>query len=144
MKKSLMLLWLFYIGCESPVSNEIIEHDFRVFSETLYKDGNSYYHMTLNPNINQTFSTLTAYTSSESIQKVGWYTEESWTYTHFNGEDFEVPLVNGASYTDLDGEAHTVFAPIYEMLGDTIKVYAEYIDENTNLLYTSWISIVLE
>ena len=139
-----MLLWLFYIGCESPVSNEIIEHDFRVFSEILYKDGNSYYHMTLNPNINQTFSTLTAYTSSESIQKVGWYTEESWTYTHFNGEDFEVPLVNGASYTDIDGEAHSVFDPIYEMLGDTIKVYAEYIDENTNLLYTSWISIVLE
>ena len=144
MKKSLMLLWLFYIGCESPVSNEIIEHDFRVFSETLYKDGNSYYHMTLNPNVNQTFSTLTAHTSSESIQKVGWYTEESWTYTHFNGEDFEVPLVNGASYTDIGGEAHTVFAPIYEMLGDTIKVFAEYIDENTNLLYTSWISIVLE
>ena len=139
-----MLLWLFYIGCESPVSNEIIEHDFRVFSEILYKDGNSYYHMTLNPNINQTFSTLTAYTSSESIQKVGWYTEESWTYTHFNGEDFEVPLVNGASYTDIEGKAHTVFAPIYEMLGDTIKVFAEYIDENTNLLYTSWISIVLE
>ena len=139
-----MLLWLFYIGCESPVSNEIIEHDFRVFSEILYKDGNSYYHMTLNPNINQTFSTLTAYTSSESIQKVGWYTEESWTYTHFNGEDFEVPLVNGASYTDVEGVAHTVFAPIYEMLGDTIKVFAEYIDENTNLLYTSWISIVLE
>ena len=144
MKKYIILLSLFYIGCESPVSNEIVEHEFRVFSETLVKDSNSYYHMTLNPNINQTFSTLTAYTSSESIQKVGWYTEESWTYTHFNGEDFEVPLVNGASYTDVIGEAHTVFAPIYEMLGDTIKVYAEYIDENTNLLYTSWISIVLE
>ena len=144
MKKFLILLSVFYIGCESPVSNKIVEHEFRVFSETLYKDGNSYYHMTLNPNINQTFSTLTAYTSSESIQKVGWYTEESWTYTHFNGEDFEVPLVNGASYTDVEGEAHTVFAPIYEMLGDTIKVFAEYIDENTSLLYTSWISIVLE
>ena len=144
MKKFLILLSVFYIGWESPVSNEIVEHEFRVFSETLYKDGNSYYHMTLNPNINQTFSTLTAYTSSESIQKVGWYTEESWTYTHFNGEDFEVPLVNGASYTDVEGEAHTVFAPIYEMLGDTIKVFAEYIDENTNLLYTSWIYIVLE
>jgi len=144
MKKYIILLSLFYIGCESPVSNEIVEHEFRVFSETLVKDSNSYYHMSLNPGVNQTFNTLTAYTTSESIQKVGWYTEESWTYTHFNGEDFEVPLVNGASYTDVIGEAHTVFAPIYEMLGDTIKVYAEYIDENTNLLYTSWISIVLE
>ena len=145
MKKYIILLSLFYIGCESPVSNsEVIEHEFRVFSETLVKDSNSYYHMSLNPGVNQTFNTLTAHTTSESIQKVGWYTEESWTYTHFNGEDFEVPLVNGASYTDVIGEAHTVFAPIYEMLGDTIKVYAEYIDENTNLLYTSWISIVLE
>ncbi len=144
MKKYIILLSLFYIGCESPVSNEIVEHEFRVFSETLVKDSNSYYHMSLNPGVNQTFNTLTAHTTSESIQKVGWYTEESWTYTHFNGEDFEVPLVNGASYTDIIGEAHTVFAPIYEMLGDTIKVYAEYIDENTNLLYTSWISIVLE
>ena len=144
MTKSLMLLWLFYIGCESPVSNEIIEHDFRVFSEILYKDGNSYYHMTLNPNENQTFNTLTAFTSSEDIQKVAWYTDTTWTYTHFNGEDFEVPLVNGASYTDIEGEAHSVFAPIYEMLGDTVKVFAEYLDENTNLLYTSWISIVLE
>ena len=144
MKKYIILLSLFYIGCESPVSNEIVEHEFRVFSETLVKDSNSYYHMSLNPGVNQTFNTLTAHTTSEMIQKVGWYTEESWTYTHFNGEDFEVPLVNGASYTDIIGEAHTVFAPIYEMLGDTIKVYAEYIDENTNLLYTSWISIVLE
>ena len=145
MKKYIILLSLFYIGCESPVSNsEVIEHEFRVFSETLVKDSNSYYHMSLNPGVNQTFNTLTAYTTSEMIQKVGWYTEESWTYTHFNGEDFEVPLVNGASYTDVIGEAHTVFAPIYETLGDTIKVYAEYIDENTNLLYTSWISIVLE
>ena len=144
MKKSLMLLWLFYIGCESPVSNEIVEHDFREFSETLYQDGNLYYHMTLNPNENQTFNTLTAYTSSEDIQKVAWYTDTTWTYTHFNGEDFEVPLVNGASYTDVEGEAHSVFAPIYEMLGDTVKVFAEYLDENTNLLYTSWISIVLE
>ena len=145
MKKFIILLSLFYIGCENPTgSGGVIEHEFRVFSETLVKDGNSYYHMTLNQNINQTFSTLTAHTSSESIQKVGWYTEESWTYTHFNGEDFEVPLVNGASYTDNIGEAHSVFAPIYQMLGDTIKVYAEYIDENTNLLYTSWISIVLE
>ena len=144
MKKSLMLLWLFYIGCESPVSNEIVEHDFRVFSETLYQDVNLYYHMTLNPNENQTFNTLTAFTSSEDIQKVAWYTDTTWTYTHFNGEDFEVPLVNGASYTDVEGEAHSVFAPIYEMLGDTVKVFAEYLDENTNLLYTSWISIVLE
>ena len=145
MKKYIILLSLFYIGCESPVSNsEVIEHEFRVFSETLVKDSNSYYHMSLNPGVNQTFNTLTAHTTSEMIQKVGWYTEESWTYTHFNGEDFEVPLVNGASYTDVIGKAHTVFAPIYEMLGDTIKVYAEYIDENTNLLYTSWISIVLE
>ena len=145
MKKYIILLSLFYIGCESPVSNsEVIEHEFRVFSETLVKDSNSYYHMSLNPGVNQTFNTLTAHTTSEMIQKVGWYTEESWTYTHFNGDDFGVPLVNGASYTDVIGEAHTVFAPIYEMLGDTIKVYAEYIDENTNLLYTSWISIVLE
>ena len=68
--------------------------------------------MTLNPNINQILVHL-PYTSSESIQKVGWYTEESLIYTHFNGEDFEVPLVNGASYTDIDGEAHLV-SSIYE------------------------------
>jgi hypothetical protein len=31
MKKFLILLSVFYIGCESPVSNEIVEHEFRVF-----------------------------------------------------------------------------------------------------------------
>ena len=145
MKRFLILLAIFYVGCENPTgSGEVIEHEFRVFSETLHKDDNLYYHMTLNPNTNQSFSTLTAYTSSDWIQKVGWYTDTTWIYTHFNGEDFEVPLVNGVAYTDVDGEAHTVFAPIYEMLGDTVKVYAEYVDENTNLLYTSWISIVLD
>ena len=63
MKKYIILLSLFYIGCESPVSNEIVEHEFRVFSETLVKDSNSYYHMSLNPGVNQTFNTLTAHTT---------------------------------------------------------------------------------
>ena len=82
------------------------------------------------------------HTSSESIQKlVG--IQKKVGLIHILMEDFEVPLVNGILYR-CRGRSLCGVCSIYEMLGDTIKVFAEYIDENTNLLYTSWISIVLE
>jgi len=43
--------------------------------------------------------------------------------TWFNGT--EVPVVNGASYSTMDGEINTMFAPVQSMRGDTITISAQ-------------------
>jgi len=125
------------IGCNKNEKEEIIEHDFRVFSNKLEKDAKSYYHMDLVDNNNENEAIIFSRTSSDWIQKVGWYCEEK-------NSNYQINLHPATSYTDVGGETHTVIYPRNNMIGDTIKVFAEYIDENTNLLYTSWISIVLD
>ena len=127
----------FFICCEKYEKNTIEEDDFRVFSNELEKDSNSYYHMEIKQNNDENNTTVYARTSSDWIQKVNWYCEEI-------NRDYQITLFPVSSYTDVDGESHTVVYPRSNMVGDTIKVFADYIDENTNLLYTSWISIVLE
>ena len=47
-------------------------------------------------------------------------------------QEYETDLVNHHSYTDEDGEAHIVFGPWNEFIGDTVTVYASYEDENYN------------
>ncbi len=113
------------------------EHDFRVFSNILEKDSNLYYHMELKQNNDENITVVHSVTSSDWIQKVNWHCEEI-------NKNYQITLSPVSSYTNADGESHTVIYPRNNMVGDTIKVFAEYIDENTNLLYTSWISIVLD
>jgi hypothetical protein len=50
--------------------------------------------------------------------------------TGFNG--YEVPIVNGASYSDEEGEVSTVIAPVKTMRGDTATIFYGYYD---NWLY---------
>jgi hypothetical protein len=63
-----------------------------------------------------------------------WYIGYDTTYiTWFNG--FEVPIVNGSSYSDFDGYVNTMMAPVKTMKGDTATIYYGYydnwLDENT-------------
>ncbi len=50
--------------------------------------------------------------------------------TWFNG--YEVPIVNGSSYSREDGEVNTMMAPVKSMRGDTATIYYAYHD---NWLY---------
>ena len=69
---------------------------------------------------------------------------ESDVYWLYQGE--EVPVVNSASYSDeYNGEAYTMFAPIFSMIGDTIRVNSWYYDEyNGDRHYTDYIDVVLD
>jgi hypothetical protein len=135
------------VGCENPYftnphSEEGTEtYQFDVSAVYLNTDSNGYFHMILNPSSNQTLSRLVAYTNNPNTQKVMWDADVYWI---FNGD--AVQVVNSDSYSDrTSGEAYTMFAPIYSMLGDTIRVYSWYYDEhNSNAYYNDYIDIVLD
>ena len=86
----------------------------------LEMDINGYYMMTFNPDYIQTFTTLNAETG-RSYEKVAWQSNKEilisghWTQ-----------LVNGSSYTDDEGTAHTVLGVWGEFMSDTIKVWCGY------------------
>ena len=56
------------------------------------------------------------------------YVAYDTTYiTWFSG--FEVPIVNGASYSNADGEVNTMMAPVRTMLGDTATIQYSFYDD---------------
>ena len=142
-----LAILILFIGCEDPYFANLHseeggeEYPFDISAVWLESDANGYFHMELSSGSNQTLTRLVAYTNNPNIQKVMW---ESDTYWVFQGED--VPVVNSASYSDeYSGEAYTMFAPIYDMLGDTLKVYSWYFDEyNDNKHYLDSIEVVLD
>ena len=144
----LAIISMLLVGCADPYfanlhseeeGNE--EYLFDVSAVWLEADGNGYFHLGLDPASIQTLTRLVAYTNNPNIQKVMW---ESDTYWIYQGE--EVPVVNSASYSDEDtGEAYTMFAPVFSMLGDTLTVYSWYYDEhNGNKYYMDYIEVVLD
>ena len=142
----------FFIGCED-VSNDIEPILFELDSGLL-KDSNGYYHMNLDTNsvqtlhrlsgrvlrngepvnvikfawasnmywiINDDFGYVIRNTGSEEL----WYVGYDTTYiTWFSG--WEVPIVNGSSYSREDGEVNTMIAPTRNMRGDTATIYVSY------------------
>ena len=56
----------------------------------------------------------------------------SYDTTYITGfEGWEVPIVNGASYSNEDGEVNTMIAPVRSMVGDTATIFYVYHDEWT-------------
>ena len=143
----LAIISMLMVGCADPYFANLHseegseEYPFEVSTVWLEADGNGYFHMELSSGSNQTLTRLVAYTNNPNIQKVMW---ESDTYWIFQGE--EVPVVNSASYSDeYTGKAYTMFAPIYDMLGDTLRVYSWYYDDyNGDKYYTDYIEVVLD
>ena len=135
-----ILLLFIFMGCDSEVMEltSPIDYntdtdwssdytcDYNLTSDSyLYIDESGYYHMEFLDGYNQTFTTLTAYTNStDAYQHVGWMSAQE---INING--YWVNLVNGNSYTDEDGEAHTVLGVWEEFIGDTITVYCGYTDQ---------------
>lgn len=81
------------------------------------------------------------------IQNTGsddfWYVGYDTTYiTWFEG--FEVPVVNGASYSDMHGEVNTMIAPVRSMRGDTMSIFYSYYDDWKLEETTGEFSIVLD
>ncbi len=148
-------IFSFFIGCEDnslePITFEL--------NSGLFKDSNGYYHMNLDTNsvqtlhrlsgrvlrngepvnvikfawasnmywiINDDFGYVIQNTGSEELWYVGYDTTH---ITWFSG--WEVPIVNGSSYSREDGEVNTMLAPVRSMRGDTATIYYGYHDNWT-------------
>ena len=122
-----IFIYTLLVGCDtqSLESNET-GYFLEVAAPSLELDVNGYYHIEFLEGYTQTFSTLDANTGSEDMpQKVMWESD-SGIYESYTGNF--VSCVNPASYTN-HGKAHTVVSVWEEHIGDTIRVYAWYVDE---------------
>ena len=139
-----------FIGCENPVYEDITFPDggdgnvfvygdttesvaedtlssvaFSLLSD-LDIDGNGFYHLPIDTTKWQTLHRLTGVVTRDSEDL--WYVGYDTTYiTWFSG--FEVPIVNGSSYSDMHGEVNTMIAPVKSMIGDTITIGYSYFDD---------------
>ena len=148
-----------FIGCED-VSHETEPLHFEL--ETgLYQDENGYYHMELDMNEWQTLHRISGTVTRNKDYpvyaiKFDWIGDMSWLIgdtlgyivenaytaelvyvgydtTHITWfEGHEVPIVNGASYSNEDGEVNTMIAPVRTMVGDTATIYYGFWDNWRN------------
>jgi hypothetical protein len=131
--------YILLVGCEDKAMLEPCDNGLGIEAESLILGNDGYYRLTWLPNYIQTFTTLTAYTESEEIQKLAWQSNKEieiqgvWTN-----------LVNPASYSDEEGEAHTVLGVWEEFVGDTITVYCGYEDRCNNHYVDSLKVIIVE
>ena len=146
-----------FVGCSSPtepISPILFELDARLF-----EDDNGYYHLPLDDKKWQTTHRISGHVYRDgmpvNIIKFGWSGSHYWVigdtlgyivesaltddleYVSYNTsyvtwfEGFEVPIVNGASYSREDGEVNTMIAPVRSMKGDTATIYYGYHDNWT-------------
>ena len=145
----------FFIGCSNPV--EPLSPITFELDAGLSVDTNGYYHLTLDTANWQTSHRISGhvYRNGEpmNVTKFAWGSNFYWalgdtfgyvianngltddlvyvgydtTYiTWFSG--YEVPIINGSSYSREDGEVNTMMAPVKSMAGDTATIYYGYQD----------------
>jgi len=145
-KKTFLYIFIYtlLVGCDtqSILTNETSEECvsncyLKVSAPSLQIDENGYYHMEWLEGYNQTFSTLDANTGSDVITKVMWDSDSGINYS-----GYWVSSVNPASYTN-DGVAHTVLSAWEEQIGDTLTIYAGYVD-NCYIEYIDSIKVVVD
>ena len=85
----------------------------------LVNKGNGKYDLELN-SYGQTLTRLYV-DCGESNASVYWDTNAVHTSVHM-GETFETKMINGRSYSSSNGYAYTMFGPMPEMVGQTVKV----------------------
>ena len=149
-----------FVGCSSPFEPEEISTITFELDTRLEKDINGYYHLPIDTTTWQTLHRISghAYRDGEpmNVLKFGWGSSHHWligddygyivssgytddlvyvsydtTYiTGFSG--WEVPIVNGSSYSRMDGEVNTMIAPIKTMRGDTATIFYGWYDDWTD------------
>ena len=119
---------------------------------------NGYYHLLIDTTKWQTLHRISGHVYRDgepmNVLKFGWGSSHHWligddfgyivvtvviqmiwlmlvTIQHishgFNG--YEVPIVNGSSYSRMDGEVNTMIAPVKTMKGDTATIFYGWYDD---------------
>ena len=149
MNKILLLIALLLFGCESssPLGPELMDSNGSCGScvleldvPSIDVDGNGYYHLDFDESSYQTFTTIEAYIGVD-YYLVGWGSSTE-NCVEFMGSNQCYNVVNGSSYSGLDGYAHTVLGVVQENVGDTIRVYCGYYD-NWDTQYSEYIDIII-
>lgn len=70
--------------------------------------------------------TLGYYVKRGLTDELVWVNYDTVYVTGFSGQ--EVPTINPASYSNSKGEFNTMFAPVKNMRGDTIRIYVGWYD----------------
>ena len=136
-----IFIYIILTGCEG---NNVVggcQSDcfLNINAPALTMNENGIYELEWIDGYNQTFTTLTAYTNSTDVyQHVGWMSAQE---INING--YWVNLVNGNSYTDELGEAHTVLGVWEEFINDTIMVYSGYTDQ-CNIQYIDSLKFIIK
>ena len=128
----LVFLFLF-VGCSEPFyplfqpdpENEISTIVFVLQNEV---DHNGYLHLVHNPNYFQSLHRIKGHVYRDdkpmNVLKFGWYSDTYWTH-----DGYEIPVVNGSSYSREDGEVNTMMGIIPNMVDDTITVHYGWYDD---------------
>jgi hypothetical protein len=146
---------LFLIGCEDTYE-EYKQEATLTFDMRLPEDVNGYYHLKLNRNKWQTLHRISGSIREDEFglenfwidweSNLYWYIGDTLGYvvkrgldtnlnyvsydtvyvTGFNGE--EVPTTNKTSFSNSRGEINNMIAPVQTMVGDTMKLTANWSD----------------
>ena len=149
-----------YFTQTGEVDKERSPETLLLLDPRLEQDDNGFYHLPINTGTWQTIHRISGYVYRNNepmnVTKFAWSSNFYWaigdtfgyvianngltddlvyvgydtTYiTWFSG--YEVPIVNGASYSREDGEVNTMIAPVRSMKGDTATIYYGYHDNWT-------------
>lgn len=129
-------------GC-SEITGPQEHYEFEIETR-LEQDINGYYHFPMEGySTTQALVRFTAHTNNPQIQFVYWDCDTQWMYDYMNN-DIPVDIINHSSYTDVIGDAHTMFGPQVWMAGDTVQVFVGYQDSNYDVEYSESFYIILE
>ena len=163
-----------FIGCSSPYEPykpTFYPVEFEL-DAGLPLDENGYYHLTIDDTKWQTLHRISGHVYMDgnpvNVVKFAWGSNLFWEigdtlgYIHsygytddlvyvgydtsyvtwFDGD--EVPIVNGASYSNSDGEVNTMIAPVKTMVGDTCVVYYAYADSYYGIEYDGEFYVIFD
>ena len=121
-------LCVLFVGCDSILTtDDSCDYcNLELEAPDLWMDENGYYHLDYSDGALQSFTQLRAYVGYE-YEYLGWTTNTSfegctWDYCE------DVPIVNGASYTDEDGYGYTMLGVYEGNIGDIATIWVGYYD----------------
>ena len=124
-----IILCVLFVGCDNNLfspTDECTNCYLELEAPNLPMDENGIYHLDYNDGAIQSYTQLKAYVGYE-MEYLGWTTNISfegctWDYCE------DIPIVNGASYSNEDGYAYTMLGVYEGNIGDIATIWVGYYD----------------
>ena len=121
---------ILFVGCNNnPMtpSQEFCDYCYlELEAPDLPMDENGIYQLNYNGGALQTFTRLRAYVGYE-LEYLGWTTNISFDGCTWNYCE-DIPIINGASYSDEDGYAYQMLGVMEENIGMVATIWVGYYD----------------